>query len=238
MLSAATRALVVSDVHYELVPHHGVDESGAFGWLFKTVKQTNPDFLIGLGDWGSAWTMSQWFELAKLVRIFAIYGNHENIQTLRGAVNTDGKRVLVEDGGVRVIEGLRFGFINGIVSEDKPVKQGVSRKTAKEYLSLGSLLSGIDVLCTHESPFVPEYHGRLSPSPGTEAMGSIIGMLRPKLALSGHLTGSYTLAQIGWTVSLRIESSPTEKHFAVLKLPDLSLQVYHDRDLVLEKPIS
>src|SRR5208337_1735624 len=160
MLSVTTRALVVSDVHYELVSHHGVDESGAFEWLFKTVKQTNPDFLVGLGDWGSAWTMSQWFKLAKLVRIFAIYGNHEKIQMLRGAVNADGKRVLVEDGGVRVIGGLRFGFINGIVSEDKPLKQGVPRKTAREYLRVGSLLSGIDVLCTHESPFVHEYDGR------------------------------------------------------------------------------
>ncbi len=231
------KILVVSDIHYELGAHHGVDESGAYEWLLKTVRRTKSESLIGLGDWGNAWTMSQWFELTKHIKVFAIYGNHDNIPLLKGIVNADSKKALMEDGGIRVIKGIRFGFINGIVSETKRMKEGVPRKTGKEYLRAGSLLSGVDVLCTHESPFVPEYGGRLHSSPGTEAVGTIIELVKPKLALSGHLSGPYTLSQIGGTVCLRVDSSPSEKHSAILKLPDWVLEVHNDRGLVLEKTL-
>ncbi|MGD0319298.1 MAG: metallophosphoesterase [Nitrososphaerales archaeon] len=234
ILEGATSILVVSDVHYELGSHHGVDESGAFEWLLKTAERTKPDFLVGLGDWGNAWTMSEWFDLASNVRIFMIYGNHDNIQLLNGVVNSDGRKALVEDGGIRAIGGLRFGFVNGIVSETKPMKQGVPRKTARGYVQAASRLSNVDVLCTHESPFVPEYEGRIHPSAGTEAVGGIIERLKPRLALSGHLSGPYTLSRMSETLSLRIDSSPAEQHFAMLELPEGALQVYHDRELVLE----
>lgn len=49
-LEMLTRALVVSDIHYELGSHHGVDESGAFDWLLKTIKRTKPEAIVGLGD--------------------------------------------------------------------------------------------------------------------------------------------------------------------------------------------
>ncbi len=87
--------------------------------------------------------MSEWFDLAGRVRVFAIYGNHDNIQLLSGVVNSDGRKALIEDGGIRVIGGLRFGFVSGIVSETKPMKQGVPRKTAREYVQAASRFSNV-----------------------------------------------------------------------------------------------
>lgn len=223
-----TKILVVSDVHYELEAHHGVDESGAFDWLAKKIEWAKPEFLVGLGDWGHAWNKSQWDELARLCRVSVIYGNHENLDLLKRVENTDGSRALARDGEIREVGGLRFGFINGVVSAPKPMKQGVPRKSPEEYVKVGDTLAGIDVLCTHESPHMPDYGPWPHKSPGTEAVEEVIKKVRPKLALSGHLAGPFTLGRVVDTLSLRIDSSPSEKHYAILHMPEGVLTVYHD----------
>lgn len=230
------QVLIVGDVHYELGSHHGVDESGAFKWLLRVVKSVRPEFLVGLGDWGHAWIKPQWDEITQHCTIFSIYGNHDKLELLRRVTNRDGGKALVQDGVTKTIGGLRFGFVNGIVSETKQMREGVPRKTAEEFLRAGSSLSGIDVLCTHESPVVPEYEGRIHQSPGTEAVDAVIRRLRPKMALSGHLSGPYTLSRVGETVSLRVDSSPSERHFATLEVPGGTLRIYHDHELVREVP--
>lgn len=43
------------------------------------VDKTKPTALVGLGDWGYAWTSEDWFSLTEKVTIHAIFGNHENV---------------------------------------------------------------------------------------------------------------------------------------------------------------
>jgi hypothetical protein len=48
------KVLVISDLHYEKIFYHGVDESKAWGWPLSIVDYHEPDILLGGGDWGNA----------------------------------------------------------------------------------------------------------------------------------------------------------------------------------------
>ncbi len=223
------RLLVVSDIHYELIDKRHGDESRAFKWLLDISRRAAPDGLIGLGDWGNSWTIDDWITLARVVKIYAIYGNHENLPILQSVKNLDGARIWVKD-SVVPIGGLRFGFLNGIVSDTKRFKGGVPRRTTDEYEYAAAQLSAVDILCTHESPMVPEYEGRIAPNGGAVLLGPIITKLRPKVAFSGHISGPYTAARIGDTVSVRVDSSPSEKHYAVLDTECNEVVIWHDKN--------
>ena len=119
------------------------------------------------------------------------------------------------------------------------MKQGVPRKSPEEYVAVGSELHGIDVLCTHESPLniertvgTPEHGKWLHESPGTKAIEDVIGMVRPKLVLSGHLSGPYTLGKLGDATCLRVDSSPAEKYFAMLDTGEGLVYIRHDWEAV------
>ena len=122
------RILVISDLHFEKGSHRGIDESVALKWLHRIVDKEQPEVLVGLGDWGCAWKPEDWKELLKRVKVHAIYGNHDNFSLLNSLSIAGEVKVLVGDGEVRTIGGLRFGFINGIVSETHVIKEGVPRK--------------------------------------------------------------------------------------------------------------
>ena len=50
------KIVVISDIHYEQGNFHGIDESKAINWILNVLGNTSPTDLIGLGDWGYAWT--------------------------------------------------------------------------------------------------------------------------------------------------------------------------------------
>ena len=54
------KIVVVSDIHYEQSTFHGIDESRAFDWILNLLIGLSPTDLIGLGDWGYAWTIQDW----------------------------------------------------------------------------------------------------------------------------------------------------------------------------------
>ena len=86
----ADRILVVSDLHFEMGLHKGIDQSVYFNWLHKIVKKERPEVLVGLGDWGYGWKIEDWEELLKLVEIHGVYGNHDNFSLLKSLRNSDG----------------------------------------------------------------------------------------------------------------------------------------------------
>jgi len=119
--------MLVSDIHYERAYHHNVWEGDAFDWLIRIVQRFRPSSLIALGDLGHAWLAADWKSLADLTAVSAIYGNHDNLEALRSAMNEDGSKVLADDGEMRMIGGMKVGFINGIISKKGKlkVKEGV-----------------------------------------------------------------------------------------------------------------
>lgn len=232
------RILVISDLHYERGTHHGADESVALQWFNDIIDKERPEIVIGLGDWGCAWKPEDWRELLKRVKVHAIYGNHDNLALLESLRNSDGVGVLAKDGEVRAIAELRFGFINGIISETYQVKKGIPRNTPLFFLRTAKGLVGVNVLCTHESPILPEYGNRVTPTVGVITAKSAIEVIHPNLALSGHLcAGSYTISSIGPTTVIRIDSSQQERHFALMEPETALFQILNDSRIILERNI-
>ena len=190
--------------------------------------------LVALGDLGHAWLAADWKSLTDLTLVDAIYGNHDNLEVLRLAVNRDGSRVLAEDGEIRTIGGFKIGFINGILAKKGrlKVKDGVPRQTADDFLSAAAKLTGIDILATHASPNLPDYGERYHATEEFEILDRIIRQVNPPLSISGHLSGPYTLSKLHDTTILRIDSSPAERHYALLDSGPKRIRIMHDYELV------
>lgn len=43
---------MISDIHYDTKPFHGVDQSKAFEWLYDAIERERPDLLLSAGDFG------------------------------------------------------------------------------------------------------------------------------------------------------------------------------------------
>ena len=234
MLEGNQPILVISDLHYEQTYHHGIWEGEAFDWLLRMTKAARPSSLIALGDLGHAWLPADWKILVDLVPVHAIYGNHDNLDVLRSAVNGDGTRVLADDGEVRTIGGLKVGFINGIMAKKGrlKVKDGVPRQTAEDFLSSAEKLTGVDILATHASPNLPEYGSRYHPSEEFEVLDKVIRKISPALSISGHLSGPYTKSKLGDVTVLRTDSGPAERQYALLAAIQRTITIMHDYDVV------
>ena len=149
--------MVISDLHYEKGYRRGIPELESYEWLNWIIDIHKPTTVIGLGDWGYGWTSDEWNDLNKKVPISAIYGNHDSLNVLS----------FVKDGVIREIEGLKFGFINGIISKRTSSDPFfVKRRSEEEFFNTGKILSNknIDVLCTHESPRIEDLIKRGMPA--------------------------------------------------------------------------
>ena len=236
----------MSDIHYEKDFHHRVWEGDALKWMLAMVERHNPEDLVILGDTGEqGWDEEEWETLIEKVRLHIIYGNHDNVEMLKNLRNVDRSRVWAKDGEVREIQGLRFGFINGIIFYNKKRKPLVPRKLPEEYLDYARILAAkqVDVLCTHASLPMPSEFSKFAPTEEFATIGETIALVKPRIALSGHLSGPYMIGQIGGTGDaglfetrfVRIDSSPQEKHYLLLKGDGSDkILIYHDGKQVKE----
>ena|SRR3989454_8242474 len=245
-MTESTQVMIMADLHFALKEHRGIFEGGAFKWLIHIIKRFKPDVLILLGDMDWGWTFEDWTELTELVTVHAIYGNHDNLHLLKQIKNKDGTWMLKKDGERLTINGFTFGFLNGIVSRTKRIKDGIPRQTPEMYLVKGKALKGVDILCTHESPWIEEYGNYYHRSRddsgevfGIDILRDIILSIQPALSFGGHLSGTYSIGKIGKTTTVKIDSSPKEKTMAILKLTNehnvsmFLIQIYTDGNLIM-----
>ena len=238
------KILFVSDLHYENDYHNGTWEGDAKEWLIKIIKRHEPTTLIGAGDWGHAWTTTDWGDITNLVETHAIYGNHDNMQTLKTAINSDKskyKRVLAKDGENRTIEGLSFGFINGIIAKTEKIKDGVPRQLATQYLNFAEQISGSDFMVSHMAPREMAWDiSRIREAEDLVVMKQAIDITHPKVLLCGHLGGPYTMvpniSKYG-TFGIRVDSSPRERHYALITHKGTSVEIWKDWEKVDEASI-
>ena len=225
--------LVISDLHFEKESFRGIYQGGALDWLLKRVDEVKPIALVGLGDWGSAWTLDDWNLLTQRVTTHAIFGNHDNVDLLKSVKNKDGSKVLAQDGEIRSIEGIKIGFINGIMSKMGTPRRNVPRSTSEDFLRIASTnFKEIDILCTHESPIVPEYGKKFNSGIGPSVMTKVIEKVQPKISISGHLDfGPYTISKIGQTITIRIESGQMNKHYVVIKPNQNEVEMWYNENL-------
>ena len=234
------KVMVISDLHYDKRVFHGIDESRAWEWLLGIVDYHRPDLLISLGDWGEAISETEFYDLLKRVRVWSIYGNHDNLNVLRKVYNilTDKyEPALMKDGEVRVFNGVRFGAINGITALRRKEKKGIPRKRPEEFIEYDKRLSGkVDVLLLYDSPYVPEYKGKIANDVRTQAVGIAIFEAKPRITLCGHLHLSpYTIYEFEYGVLyIRIDSSQKHRCYVMLYSNDRKLEVWKDSNFVYE----
>jgi predicted phosphodiesterase len=231
------KIMVISDLHYEKRIFRGVDESEAWDWLMSVVELHEPDLLLSCGDWGSAVTLEEFYNLLEKTVVLTIYGNHENMSVLKCLHNIRGSLpVLLRDGEIHEIGSLRIVGINGIVSIRRRSRRGVPRKRPEEFLSVAESLKGkdVDILLMHEVPFLPQLYPYQRKSEGSIVALKAVEIIRPKLVLNGHMHGCcYTYCEFPWgSKYLRVESSMHEKCYAILDVNELKVNVFKDRELI------
>jgi len=235
------KVLIISDLHYNNRVFRGVDESVAWSWLMTIIDYHRPDLLISLGDWGEAINEAEFYELLKKVRVWSIYGNHENLEVLKKMYNviTDSyEPVLMGDGEVREFNGVRFGGINGIVALRCRLRKGIPRKRPGEYVEIAKSLAGkIDILLLHDSPWLEEYRGMIARDERTQAVAIAIYEARPKIVFCGHLHLSpYTIYRFDYgTLYVRIDSSQKHRCYAVLNINNKKIEIWRDLEIVEEQ---
>ena len=232
------KILVTSDLHYETGKRRfhikGFDEAKALTWISGVADEANADSLIILGDIGDSISRQEWDALAARFEIFSIYGNHDKYPLMKRIRNQDGSGVLMQDGQVKTLDGLRFGFINGIVTHSGKQKHGVPRKTPEQFVHFAEQMRHqIDFLCTHESPPVYLYRKKLLGAENVLAAKLAADIAEPKIMLSGHLGfGPYSIAPIMDTkavVSIRMDGSQDNRGYALINTRRKDLTVYVDR---------
>jgi len=234
------KIMIISDLHYDKCIFKGIDESMAWEWLLGIVDYHRPDLLISLGDWGEAISEDEFYDLLKKVRVWSIYGNHENLEVLRSMRNvlTDSyEPVLMNDGEIREFNGIRFGAINGIIALRRKEKKGIPRKRPEEFIEYGKRLSGkVDVLLLHDSPWLEEYAGRIARDERTTAVAIAIYEARPKIVFCGHLHISpYTIHRFDFgTTYIRIDTSQKHKGYAILNTNSMKVEIWKDLELLIK----
>jgi len=232
------KIMVISDLHYDRRIFKEIDESKAWSWLLSIVDFHKPRLLISLGDWGEGISEEEFYELLRKVRIWSLYGNHENMNVLKKMYNVPVNKcepVLMRDGEIREFAGLRFGAINGIVALKRREKKGVPRKRPEEFISIAQNLKGkINVLLLHDSPWLPlpEYRG-ITRDVRTQTVGVAIYEVKPRLVLCGHLhVSAYTIHKFEYgTLYVRVDSSQKHKCYAILYPESMEIEIWENTEL-------
>jgi Icc-related predicted phosphoesterase len=171
------RILAISDLH------------GDFDQAFQATRRLRPDLLVCCGDWGDVGQvveadLNRFLELSPVVTTF---GNHDPLELLRGLRNRDGSPVLLDQGEVREIEGLRFAAIGGIWAKSHRQPYYVTDSDVAEYAGLAASRGPVDILMTHGCP---AGLADLTPSGrhgGQRCFLEAFKTIGPRIHLCGHL---------------------------------------------------
>ncbi|TKG62642.1 metallophosphoesterase family protein [Prauserella endophytica] len=106
-----------------------------------------------------------------------------------------GPGIHLTDGEVVEIGGLRFGFIGGALLPDGvvPRRNGIWRpylRTPEEFDKAAAELRGIDVLCSHIPPALPELTYDVVARRAELGSGALLGLItaeQPRWSLFGHV---------------------------------------------------
>jgi len=226
---------IISDLHYDRRVFRGVDESRAWEWLLSIVDYHKPDLLLSCGDWGTAISFDEFYELLKKTIVLTIYGNHENMNVLTKMYNIKVDiylSVLMEDSRVYGIGGLRVAGINGIIAKKRKTKKGVPRKTPEEFLEAAEKLKNknVDVLLMHETPYLPELFPFMAKDFRSLTTLEAIRIVKPKLVVNGHMhSGCFKTHTFPWdTRYIYISSDQREKCYLVLNTDNMKLEVWRN----------
>lgn len=143
--------------------------------------------------------------------------------------------VLMEDGKIYELFGLRIAGISGIINERRRIKKGVPRKSPEEYLNIAKRLLGrsIDVLLIHEVPYLPDLFKNIKDSVLSKTTSRTVELIKPKIVVNGHMHEGFKVYKFNFgTLYLNVDSSQLSKHYIVID--ENKISVYKDVDQITE----
>jgi Icc-related predicted phosphoesterase len=134
--------LVVSDLHGDLDAAQ------------RAIAQYRPDLLLSCGDWGDAEEVDDAALAAFSASqpVLTTFGNHDRLDVLERWRNRDGTPVLIKQGEVRVIDGLRVAAIGGIWAKSHRTPFYVTDADVAEAAMRIARAGPVDILLTHGCP--------------------------------------------------------------------------------------
>jgi Icc-related predicted phosphoesterase len=141
-LAKTMRILVISDLH------------GNLRSAWEAIERFKPDVLFSCGDWGDPdqVTEAELSEVTERLPVLTTFGNHDPLEILKRLRNRDGSRVLMEQGEVRVVEGVRVAAIGGIWAKSHRLPHYVTDADVAEAAAKAARDGPVDVLLTHGCP--------------------------------------------------------------------------------------
>ena len=144
--------------------------------------------------------------------------------------------ILMEDGKVYEIGGLKIAGISGIIAKKRKTKKGVPRKTPDEFIKYAEKLRGksIDVMLIHETPYLPDLFPFMRESFGSRTALEVVQIAKPRLVINGHMhLGGYKIYFFPWnTKYIYIDSSQVNKHYVILHTDSMKLEIWYYLNLV------
>ena len=230
--------LFVSDLHYT----RRKPELEQGEWLLNLVDETKPDILLSAGDWDELTDEKFLSDLVQKVPVLTIYGNHENMDSLKSVKNPllENIDILLPDYTPFQFEGLKILGVSGIWSGRRRSRHGIPRKKGTEFIDLAREFYekynpkkfDIDILLIHDVPNIPEYEEKFTMHAGTMIVRKVIELLKPKLVLNGHThLSEYTFAKLDYGgYYLRVDSSAKHRGFGVIEWnKGMRVKVYKEK---------
>ncbi|MBI3912456.1 MAG: metallophosphoesterase family protein [Armatimonadetes bacterium] len=136
------RILVISDLHGDLEA------------AWEALAQFHPDVLLSCGDWGDPDQVSE-AELAAFparLPVYTTFGNHDPLAVLPRLRNRDGSAMLLGQGDVCCVNGVRLAAIGGIWAKSHRKPHYVTDEDVAAFAAQIARCRPVDLLLTHGCP--------------------------------------------------------------------------------------
>jgi Icc-related predicted phosphoesterase len=171
------RILAISDLH------------GDFELAIDACARLRPDMLLCGGDWGDPEVVEE-TDLERFLGVCPVlttFGNHDPLDLLERTMNRDGTPLLLGQGEVREVGGLRVAAIGGIWAKSHRQPYYVTDEDVAAFARLATSRGPVDVLLTHGCPV-----GLADVTPsgrhgGQRCFLDAFKATAPRLLLCGHL---------------------------------------------------
>jgi Icc-related predicted phosphoesterase len=165
------------------------DLHGEFDLAIRACTRLRPDLLLCVGDWGDPGEVSE-EDLGQFLGVCPVlttFGNHDPLELLARTTNQDGTPILLGQGEVRDVGGLRVAAIGGIWAKSHRMPYYVTDGDVAEASARAAACGPVDLLVTHGCPVGL---ADLTPSGrhgGQRCFLEAFKAIAPRLHLCGHL---------------------------------------------------
>lgn len=169
------KILAISDMH------------GNLKKIFDAIHESKPDLILSCGDWGDngSFNVDEFRAILNEATVFSVFGNHDDMEFLSGAVNTDGSHVLLPQGQISECNGLQVFGISGIWAKSHKKPYYVTDEDVAGFVSnVGG--QHVDILMSHGCAIgiADTVGGRRG---GQRCFLDAFHATTPRLYLCGHL---------------------------------------------------